>query len=58
MLGAHHGIILSQTRRPHQPQVATSPCRLPPNPTEKLSLHSKLEYEQGTPWQSLQASDV
>ena len=58
MIGAHCGIILSQEHRPHQLQVVTSPCRLPPNLTEKLSPHSKSEDEQGTPWQALQACNV
>ena len=51
-------IVLRQARRPHQPQAVTSPRRLPPNLTEKLSPHSKSEDEQGTPWQALQACDV
>ena len=49
MLGAHRRIVFSQPCRPHRPQVAASPRRLPPNLTEKLSQYSKSEGEQGTP---------
>ena len=49
MLGSHRGIVFSQPCRPHRPQVATSPRRLPPNMAEKLSQHSKSEGKQGTP---------
>src|ERR1700730_16500927 len=51
-------IVLSKPRRPHQPLAVTSPRRLPPNLTEKLSPRSKSEDEQGTPWQALQACNV
>ena len=42
-------IVLSQPRRPHQPQAVTSPRHLPPNLMEKLSPHSKSDDEQRTP---------
>ena len=51
-------IVLSQPRRPHQPQAVTSPRRLQPNLTERLSPHLKSEDEQGTCWQALQACNV
>ena len=49
MLGAHRGIILSQPRRPHQPQAVTSRHRLPPNLMEKLSPYSKLDDKRQAP---------
>jgi hypothetical protein len=52
MLWDHRGIGLSQPCRPRRPchrQVVTSPRRLPPNLTEKLSPHSKSDDEQRTP---------
>ena len=54
MLGGHWGIVSASSIV----LVVASTRRLPPNLTEKLSHHSKLEDEHGVPTEAWQASNV